>query len=136
MKTKPTKLSNCCNEPVYIHSMAMKCSKCNNACTIAENKQSVSAKRVLNQIEPNGELLTTELAIKAMEVYSNIVNATIIRKVEQLQSEATVNLKTMEALDKAFQSMAQVVKDEYGEAGMTNTGNKIYKKILVLTKAN
>ena len=148
-------------------------------------KHNEIAERVLNQIEPNGELLNTEQCIKSMEAYSNIVNATLIRKVEQLQSEATVNLKTiedlfkenelltakleeatvecqalkekeikgdrkivelehcktvlsakLEAMEKEFQSIAQVVKDEYGEAGMTNTGNKIYNKILALTKVN
>ena len=114
MTNKEPKLSNCCNEPVYIHSMAMKCSKCNNACTIAENKQSVSAEEVLNRlckehenkyasfpsfVENETSLEVYELVIKSMEAYSNIVNATIIRKVEQLQSEATVNLKTIEQLN-------------------------------------
>jgi chromosome segregation ATPase len=87
-----------------------------------KTKHNEIIERVLNQIEPNGELLNTEQCIKAMEAYSNIVNATIIRKVEQLQSEATVNLKTIEDLFKEnsdWKKWSEAAKESIDERNET-----------------
>ena len=82
-------------------------------------KEANIALDILNRVEPNGELLTTELALEAMEEYSLQQNKELSDRCKELEEE---NLKIREAVCHAMSigagsiHLAEIAGIEYSDA--------------------